>query len=316
MDSPSPKLVAQVFEGLPQVEERWAALSSGRMRYLYAPSMNAANEKKYAPPLLLIHGLLGYSFCWRFNIVPLASDFRIFAPDLLGAGYSDRPRHPACGLVSLAQQLLEFMNASNIDCADVIATSHGGAIAALLAERAPKRVRSMVLAAPVNPWSDHGRFLINTLSNPIGAFLFRGIAPLLKPSHHYFLARMYGDPRRIPPGTLDGYSPPLAVRGTIPYLLGVVAHWHEDMQHLERAYERLGERRVLLLWGDRDGAVLPQSAAELRRRIPGSELVMLPGVGHLPYEEVPEEFNRLVLEFLLRGNKNEPYKPQSKNHRN
>ena len=55
---------------------------------------------------------------------------------------------------------------------------------------------------------------------------------------------------------------------------------------------------TLLVWGDRDAAVLPASAAQVQRAIRGSKLVMMPGVGHLPYEEAPEEFNRVLLEFL------------------
>jgi pimeloyl-ACP methyl ester carboxylesterase len=38
----------------------------------------------------------------------------------------------------------------------------------------------------------------------------------------------------------------------------------------------------------------------VERAIRGSKLVMMPGVGHLPYEEAPEEFNRVLLEFLSR----------------
>jgi pimeloyl-ACP methyl ester carboxylesterase len=49
---------------------------------------------------------------------------------------------------------------------------------------------------------------------------------------------------------------------------------------------------------DRDAAVLPASAARVQAAIRGSKLVMIPNVGHLPYEEAPEEFNRALLEFL------------------
>jgi pimeloyl-ACP methyl ester carboxylesterase len=44
--------------------------------------------------------------------------------------------------------------------------------------------------------------------------------------------------------------------------------------------------------------VLPSSAYHVQRAITESKLVMLPEVGHLPYEEAPKEFNRVLLEFL------------------
>jgi pimeloyl-ACP methyl ester carboxylesterase len=280
-------------------EERWVLLPDGRMRYRAAPA--GAGSAADKAPLLLIHGLLGSSFSWRCNLPVLAQHFQVYAPDALGAGFSARPEHVDCGLGAAAKRLLQFMDALGIDSADVIGTSHGGAIAALMAERAPERVRRLVLAAPVNPWSRHGSLLIRLLSNRAGAFLFERIAPMLRPLHGYFLRRMYGDPRRIPPGTLQGYNAPLEVPGTLRYLLGVVGRWRKDMKSLQQTYERLGGRRVLLLWGDRDGAVFPESAQELQRRMPGAELVVLPTVGHLPYEEAPEEFNHAVLEFLLRN---------------
>jgi pimeloyl-ACP methyl ester carboxylesterase len=281
-------------------EERWALLPAGRMRYLVSSSGSGSANK---PPLLLIHGLLGSSFSWRWNIPEFAQYFQVYAPDALGAGFSSRPEHLDCSLSGAAKRFLQFMDAVGIDSADVIGTSHGGATAAMMAEEAPERVRRLVLVAPVNPWSRHGHLLIRLLSTRAGAFLFERIAPLLRPLHGYFLRRMYGNPGRIPPGTLQGYSRPLIVSGTLPYLLGVVGRWRQDTQQLEQTYTRIGERRVLLLWGDRDGAVIPASARELQRRISGSELVVLPGVGHLPYEEAPEEFNRVVLDFLQRTKK-------------
>ena len=53
-----------------------------------------------------------------------------------------------------------------------------------------------------------------------------------------------------------------------------------------------------MIWGDRDVAVYPASAVPLKAQLRNARLLMLEGVGHLPYEEVPEEFNRAVAVFL------------------
>ena len=55
--------------------------SEVRMRYLQAGS---------GPPLLLLHGLLGYSFSWRYNLLPFSQFATVYAPDLPGTGYSER----------------------------------------------------------------------------------------------------------------------------------------------------------------------------------------------------------------------------------
>ncbi len=272
------------------VQELWADLPAGRMRYL--------RSGVGGPPLLLIHGLLGYSFSWRLNLSEFAQHFTVFAPDLLGTGFSDRPPLLDCSLRAGTRRLLEFMETAGIGNADVIGTSHGGALAAMLAAEAPGSVRRLVLAAPVNPWSPHGRLRTRVLATPMAARALRRCSPVLRPLHGYFLRRMHGDPRRIAPGTLEGYSRPVAVPGTLDYLLNVMACWHADLRQLEHAYECLPDVPVLLLWGERDGAVLPQSAQEMQRRLRNSELVIMKGIGHLPYEEAPEEFNSLVLDFL------------------
>src|SRR3954463_4671951 len=128
-------------------EECSAMVGGHRMRYLRAGS---------GSPLLLVHGLLGYSFSWRFNVPALSAIRTLYAPDLLGTGFSDRPPDMDCSGRACAKRLLEFMDQVGIESVDLLGTSHGGGIAVLMAAMAPQRVRKLVLAAPVNPWSKHG----------------------------------------------------------------------------------------------------------------------------------------------------------------
>jgi len=54
----------------------------------------------------------------------------------------------------------------------------------------------------------------------------------------------------------------------------------------------------LLVWGSQDGAVDPRSADSLMMALKNCRVKTLSGVGHLPFEEAPEVFNRLVLDFI------------------
>jgi pimeloyl-ACP methyl ester carboxylesterase len=56
--------------------------------------------------------------------------------------------------------------------------------------------------------------------------------------------------------------------------------------------------RSLLIWGTRDAAVDVRSAENLKHALPHCQLALIEGAGHLPFEETPEEFNRLVLGFI------------------
>jgi pimeloyl-ACP methyl ester carboxylesterase len=64
---------------------------------------------------------------------------------------------------------------------------------------------------------------------------------------------------------------------------------------------KLANVPTLLMWGSKDTAVYASSAERLAKFFPNSESIVFPGIGHLPYEECPEEFNRAVIGFLTRG---------------
>jgi pimeloyl-ACP methyl ester carboxylesterase len=271
--------------------ECWSLLDGYRMRYLRAGS---------GPPLLLLHGLLGYSFSWRFALPALAKTATVYAVDMPGVGFSDRPPKANPSFRGQAESLLRFLDTVAVDSCDLLATSHGGATAMMAASVAPERVRSLILVAPVNPWSAHGRRLAPLVSMaPISWALLR-LEPCLGIVHDVLLRRLYGDPRRIRPGTLRGYSKPFKIPGTLNYALGIVNSWNRDLAELESVLPRIANIPALLLWGSKDTAVSPDSADRLRQVFKNCVVEIFDGVGHLPYEEVPDQFNSSVITFLSR----------------
>src|SRR5271169_2677029 len=130
-------------------EECWMDFDGPRMRYLRAGS---------GPPLILLHGLLGYSFSWRYTIHGLAPFATVYAPDLLGAGFSDRPRGIDHSMRATALRVLRFVENLGLASFDLVGTSRGGAVAMAVAadcvkgERATPRLQRLVLVCPVNPY--------------------------------------------------------------------------------------------------------------------------------------------------------------------
>ncbi|HKW65692.1 MAG TPA: alpha/beta hydrolase [Terriglobales bacterium] len=273
------------------IHEHWAEIEGHRMRFLHGGT---------GPPLLLVHGLLGYSFSWRFNLPVLAKRFTVFAPDLMGAGFSERVPGMDCSMAAIAGRLLQFLQGQGIEAFDLLGTSHGGAIAMMLAALATpsNAVRRLILVDPAHPWSRPRPILIKLLSQRAGSALFRASLPVIRLTHEHYLRRMYGDPRRISPGTAEGYKAVLANSNAYEYPLCIVRCWREDMRKLEAALPRIAGIPTLLMWGSRDRVISPRTAAQLQRQFRDCRLLMLEGVGHLPYEETPEEFNRAVLDFL------------------
>jgi pimeloyl-ACP methyl ester carboxylesterase len=274
-----------------QVEEHFATVDGLRMRYLRSGA---------GPPLVLIHGLIASSFSWRFNLNALAPHATLFAVDLLGMGYSDRSPTLDCRLPAAATRMLRFLDDQNLESVDVLGTSHGGGLAMVLAAMAEGHVRRLILVAPVNPWSRHGRLLAPLLARIPGGTRLHPLLMRLGPLHRFFLRRQYADSRRISPGTLEGYVAALKIPGTLDYARRILHGWRGDLRELERVLPRIAHIPTLLLWGSRDRVVSPASAHQLLQNFARGELVMLEGVGHVPYEEVPQEFNRAVVGFLTK----------------
>jgi len=172
------------------------------------------------------------------------------------------------------------------------------AAAECLQKNSALRVRRLVLVAPGNPYSAHGRHLAPFVGSGLGSAGFRLFVPWMNHLFPYGHSRMYGDRSRIPPGTLEGYTAPLAKPGLFEHALSIVKTWTEDLSELEATLPKLASVPTLLMWGSKDSAVYASSAQELAKFFPQSKLVVFPGVGHLPYEECPEEFNRALIEFL------------------
>src|SRR5579862_6633429 len=98
------------------MEECWTEIDGARMRYLRTGS---------GPALILLHGLLAYSFSWRFTMPALAPYATVYAPDLLGAGFSDRPSGLDHSMRATAKRVLRFIENLELSSFDLLGTSRG-----------------------------------------------------------------------------------------------------------------------------------------------------------------------------------------------
>jgi pimeloyl-ACP methyl ester carboxylesterase len=272
-----------------QESEEFVRVQGARMRCLVTGD---------GPCMLLLHGLLGTADAWGPATERLAASSTIYAPDALGIGGSDRVPNLDVSLTATAGRLIELMNSKGIAQTDIVGTSHGGSVALMLASLHPERVRSLVLHAPANPFSDVADPLIRFYRTALGRW-FAGRLPTVPASVQALaLGRMYGDASRIRSGSLERYIASLRIPGTVSYLLRILDRWEMDMAALQAALP--GVRRVptLLLWGDRDRAVSLRSGERLLEYFDHASLLVIPGAGHLPHEEVPVAFAGAISSFL------------------
>lgn len=282
-----------MLAGSPRLEERNVTVDGHRMHCLMTGS---------GPDLVLLHGLLGSAEAWMPVLGQLGRVSRIHAVDSLGIGGSERVPGLDAGLSAQADRVALFMQASGLRGVDVAGTSHGGAVAMMLAARYPELVRCLVLHAPANPFSNASDHLVAFYRSPLGRWFARQVPNLPIKLQELALGRMYGDAKLMERRVLDLYMNTLRIPGTVDHVMRIVNGWHEDMRVLSSVLDAIRDIPMLLLWGTRDRAVTLSSGRLLQEKFCHAEMALLQGVGHMPYEEAPGPFAEAVNRFL-RGQK-------------
>jgi len=248
------------------------------------------------PPLLLIHGFASSTLVWSEVLLTLAAEgFHVIAPDLLGYGYSGKPRHNAYTIEGQARMILGLLDQLGIAQADLVGSSYGGAVAATIALDYPNRVGKLIMIGAVANNDPTRYLLLRLFRSPVLGDL---IAPLLigsrtllrrRMKHMYDRHSLVLDERRV-----DSRHRPLSTAATQRAMIRTARHWNA---------ERIGREAhsitqpTLLIWGDTDHDVPLVNGKKLNRAIQGSRLVVFRNCGHLPQEEFPLGFTELVVDF-------------------
>jgi pimeloyl-ACP methyl ester carboxylesterase len=251
------------------------------------------------PALVLLHGLVGSARNWEHNIEALAQYRTVYALDHANMGESERVKGLDSGLEASMERVVASMDALGIESADLVGHSHGGSMAMLLAARHPERVRRLVLFAAANPHCKRAMLWVRYYRSPLGWVAAHAMPFLPERLHRRALRAMFGDPSRIRESTFAGYKSQLDL-ATVGHVLGILRSWKPDMELLDEAIGRLTGVPTLVIWGGQDKAVGLDSGEVLAGRL-GAELVVLPGVGHVAFQESPEECNRVVGEWLTQS---------------
>jgi pimeloyl-ACP methyl ester carboxylesterase len=249
-----------------------------------------------APPLLLIHGFASSNLVWSKVLLPLAEGgFRVIAPDLLGYGFSGKPRQMDYTIASQAKMVIGLLGQLGIARVFLIGSSYGGAVAATIALDHPELVEKLVLVGAVTNNKPTRYLLMRLFGSPIIGDI---LSPLVVGSRRLLRMRMKRvydrhawemDEKRVQARHL-----PLATRGTHRAIIRTVRRW--DAERISRDAHLLTQP-TLIVWGDKDREVPLADGERLQQEIPNSRLFVFRECGHLPHEEYPAEFTELVSEF-------------------
>jgi pimeloyl-ACP methyl ester carboxylesterase len=273
------------------MQAQWVPVTGSRMRLQVAGS---------GPPLVLVHGIAASAFSWRFNYAALVREFRVIIPDLLSVGCENNGKILDHSLAGTAIRLSDALEYLGIEAAAIVGSSYGGSVVMKLAAMRPEKLHRIVLVAPANPFARRYEARVKFFSSRPGKLLSAVFAHLPDQFWQYGIGRMYADRARMDRATGGGYARALRVAGAMRQIGACLNTFAADLQALSPQLATIARIPSLLIWGDRDNVVEPEAATKLQKAL-GSELAILKGVGHLPYEEAPEQFNSLLSEYLQKA---------------
>lgn len=241
------------------------------------------------PVVVLVHGGVSDSRSWRRQLRDLSDEFTVVAWDAPGCGQSDDPPE-SYRLPEYADRLADLIHGLGLRAPHVVGHSFGAALVLELYRRHPTIPASLILVAGYAGWA--GSLPADEVARRV----------LNAEQAAQQMAGGQWDPTSIPGLFSDRLSAP-----TVTELAGIMADCRPAATRtMAHALAEADLRDVvadidvptLLLHGDVDQRSSLTVAQTLHAQIPGSKLVVLPGLGHECYLESPEQFNDEVRAFL------------------
>ena len=272
-------------------EDRYIKVGNLKTRYW------ALGDKGTA--VILIHGLGASADIWMYNVESLAKQHRVYVPDLVGFGRSDKPG-PSFSPFDYTRFLDDFINILNMDRVSLVGQSLGGGIALHYALQFPQKVNKLVLVDNAGL----GKEVIWTLrwmSLPLVGELFS--YPSRKGVEIFFKLAVRNR-ALITKDFVELYYDIFSRPGFQKFFLRIL----RQIVNLRGAREEILDpimnnlykitHPVLIIWGEKD-RVLPLKQGTLgKEKLPNAKLKIMEGCGHIPFFERSDEFNELVLKFL------------------
>lgn len=252
-----------------------------------------------APPVILIHGFTASTLVWSEVLLPVAKKgFRVIAPDLVGFGFSEKPRGGEYTIGAHARTITGLMDKLGIERATLVGSSYGGAISATCALDYPERVERLVMVGAVSNDDIKRRPLMRFAATPVVGDL---ISPLLLDLRWLLKRRLkrnhLGGSGLFDEKRIDAHHRPLRAANTQHAVLSMLRRWSAERI---RTDAHLIKQPTLLIWGEQDYEIPLKDGEHLHREIPGSRLIVFRRCGHLPQEDYPQEFTELVADFAKR----------------
>lgn len=250
-------------------------------------------------PVILIHGLGASADIWIMNIKVLAERHRVYVPDVVGFGLSEKPEELRSPL-HFTEFINDFMDSLEIERVSLVGHSLGGGIALQYTIQYPDKVEKLVVA----DGAGLGREVIYTLKLMSLPLIGELMSYPTRFGVSMFFKLAVSNPGIITDDIIDTYYELFRLPGARRSLLQVIRSMvtlrggREDL--LNPVLENLHtiSTPTLIIWGQQDRVLPLKHAYVAKEHIPNARLHIIANCGHITNLECPDEFNNIVMQFL------------------
>lgn len=247
--------------------------------------------------VVLLHGFSANKENWINVVYLLGRSYRVLVPDIPGFGESSFNPSADYTIEKQSKRIASWFASLGAECAHWVGNSMGGAIAGVIAALEPQMVRTLTLMGAAG--------IAGEQLTAFEADLAEGVNGLI-PVDQAGVARVF----KLITGAGGGLQCAVLSR-----LIGkeqvVRAPLHQQLfrevmtpADVPSGYWACAvEAPTLIIWGDQDRVLHPCEAKVFQTLIPGSELVLFEGVGHVPMMEAPFRTARTLRAFWQRAGK-------------
>jgi len=244
-----------------------------------------AEDTNNGIPLVLVHGFLGSSDMWKPQIIFFKDNFRVIAPALPGFGNSMTIN--SCNSIEcMAKSILNLLENKKIKKFNLLGHSMGGMIVQEIAKIASDKILKLICYGTGPKGNIPGRF--ETIDQSREKLKINGLKETAyriaqtwfveeEKAKYFYLCEEAGKQTSIE----------AADNGLV-----AMKNWNgvQDLQNIKN--------ETLIIWGDQDKAYNLNQVETLNNNIPNSNLKIIKGCSHNVHLEKPDEFNKIVVDFL------------------
>lgn len=259
----------------------------------------AYEEYGEGQPIVFIHGFPASSYSWRHVATGLSSNNRCVCFDLMGFGYSDKPRNADYSLDRQAELILAAVEQMGLQSVTLVGHSIGGGICLSAMRRlgADQTLVSRLVLVNSVCYAQRLPWFMLALTVPWLPHLLM----YLMPERWGFKALegwMYHRDNGMSHEAMTEYVDRLQSPGAHEAMISVVKSiWPKDVDALVASYGSIGVP-TLIIWGMQDRVIPFTFGARLLFDIRGSAILLINTCAHCPQEETPEEVKNALRKFL------------------